>query len=237
MQTKSMFKQIPSLVASALLFTSCSGYQSSSGNDSSQGTFESAAEAWSKLTVAGEVSGGRFDKRPVFRLDKEKKEVVLSLPMAANAHIDGTEATLPLSKISGASLVIEPIEGGGSILTLHVPLAALLKNAKFSTPSKLPNGRPVPLAEGGELPAEVLALADLPMSATIYLGKNVAGLYVTLPLNPLSEVENPIQSADRAKVWGSLHTYPASCLKCKDGGLFTAVQIPADLARLIKENL
>lgn len=230
-------------VALSSLLTACSGYTTSLSLSSVNGAFsESSAQLWNKLSVSGEVSGGRFDKRSVLRLDKEKKELVLSLPMAANAHIDGTQAAFPLSKITGASLEVDAIEGGGSILTLHVPLASLLDPDKFSTPTKLPNGKKLPYATDGELPAETLAIPDVAstgvgLSATIYLGKNIVGLYVTLPLNPLSELDNPIRSADSAKVWGSLHTYPASCLKCKDGGLFTAVQIPTDIAHLIEENL
>ena len=236
------------LLLSATVFSGCSGYQSSlatngaAGNGSLGGgenavTPETPAQAWGKLEVAGEVSGGRYDKTSVFRIDKEKKELILSLPMTANAYVDGTQLTLPLSKLPGASLQLDPIEGG-SALTLHVPLASLVKGVDFADPLKLPNGRPLPFVPEGELPAEALSLTNLTtMSATIYLGKNVVGIYVTLPLNPILELENQIKRADGSKVWGSLHTYPASCLKCKDGGLFTAVQIPADLARLIEDNL
>lgn len=242
---------IVAMLVTSGLITGCSGYQSRltstlTGNDrlsdggKDGGSVDSPAVAWNKLEVAGEVEDGRFKGSQVLRLDKVNKELILNLPMPASPFLDNTQLTLPLRQLAGASIQLDPIEGGGSALTLHVPLASLVRGVDFAEPSKLPNGQPLPGVPDGELPSEALSLTNLTtIKATIYLGKNVVGVFVNTPINPLIALSYPIKSMDGATTWGYLHTIPASTLNvtAKDGGFFIEVQMPDEIARIIDDAL
>lgn len=241
-------KWIATLLVTSVLAVGCSGYQSSLAQSAlpgngSLGNDPSANDpsvAWNKLEVAGEVEDGRFKGTQVLRIDKIKKELILNLPMPASPFLDNTQLTLPLQQLAGSSIQLDPIEGGGSALTLHVPLASLVRGVDFAEPTKLPNGQPLPGVPDGELPSEALSLTNLTsIKATIYLGKNVVGVFVNTPINPLIALSYPIKSFDRATTWGFLHTIPASTfdLKAKDGGFFIAVQLPDEVSRIIDDAL
>ncbi len=238
------------LMMSSSLLTACSGYKSSVGStlaDAGNGSTDTDGSnpgsplggAWGKLEVAGSVGGNsEFKGSQVLKLDKVNKELVITLPLPADGYLNDTQLSLDLPKFPGTKVQLDPMEDGKAALTLHVPLASLVKGVDFGDPTKLPNGRPLPGVPDGELPSEAVRLTNLTdISATIYLGKNVVGVFVNSPLDPLADLSFPIKNQDQTKTWGYLHTLKASTFRGSDGGFFIAVALPDDIARIIEDNL
>ena len=196
------------------------------------------AEKFSQLDYSGSLSSGRYSAMQVLTLDKDKKEVVLQLPVPATGYLDHAQLSQTLTKFPGAILQLDPVSGGGSILTLHVPLAILVKDGSYANPVKLPNGKSIPGVSSGVLASTAVSLTSLtPITATVYLGLNVVGIYVTSPIDPFISLQTPILNADGTQNWGSLYTYPASTVGGKDGGFFISVVVPASISSIIADNL
>jgi hypothetical protein len=210
---------------------------SSSGDSISPVPEPNNDEAWRQMKVDGTVTGGRFDKARTIELDKANKQLVIRLPMLANPYIDGTLINGPIRQLPGASLSLEPLPQGGSALVLRIPLEHVLKGAALSSPSKLPNGDPLPGVPDGELPSLGIQLNNIKnIKATIYLGPTLVGLHVNTPFDPFIATRWPIRNADATRTWGYFFTLPAKP-SVADGGFFLTFALPDDLARIIDNHL
>ena len=196
------------------------------------------AEKFSQLDYSGTLSTGRYSAMQVLTLDKDKKEVLLQLPVPPTGYLDHAQLSQALTKFPGASLQLDPVSAGGSILTLHVPLSILVKDGSYANPVKLPNGKSIPGVSSGVLASTAVSLTSLTtITATVYLGLNVVGIYVNSPIDPFISLQTPILNLDGTQNWGSLYTYPASTVGGKDGGFFISVIVPATISSIIADNL
>jgi hypothetical protein len=196
------------------------------------------ASEWDKLSMNGQVSAGRFASVQVISIDKVTKELVLSLPMPANPYLDGAMIDVPLVQLPGAHIHLDAIAGGGSALSLRVPLASILKGVAIGNPQSLPNGDPLPAVASGQLPSAAVSLSNVAgknINATIYLAVSTLGIYVNTPFNPLVSLSIPIKSEDKTQTWGYLTSVPAKT--GQDGGFFISIHIPDAIARVIDNNL
>jgi hypothetical protein len=185
------------------------------------------ASEWDKLSMNGQVSAGRFASVQVISIDKVTKELVLSLPMPANPYLDGAMIDVPLVQLPGAHIHLDAIAGGGSALSLRVPLASILKGVAIGNPQSLPNGDPLPAVASGQLPSAAVSLSNV-------AGKNInATIY--LAVSTLVSLSIPIKSEDKTQTWGYLTSVPAKT--GQDGGFFISIHIPDAIARVIDNNL
>lgn len=189
-------------------------------------------------TFEGEISEGIFEKTKAVDLDKETKMLKIKLPMMANPYLWGTTAELPIKEIPGAKLTVETAEDGTTSVVLHIPLAALIKGINFPPAAKLPNGDPLPGVPSGELPSLAVQLnATRKINATVYLSKQVVGIYVNTPFDPLVPFKFPIKSKD-GKTIGYFFAVPAKKGTTPvDGGFFLTTQLPDDLSRFLDDHI
>lgn len=223
---------------------SCTNSNNSNGsngagdsNNTGAGGSSSGTPDWQTLKVEGSVSGGRFGKTRVVDIDKAKKELIVRLPMLASPFLDLSIAPIPLPRIPGAQLSLEPLPDEASALVLRIPLSVVLHGVDFLSPSRLPNGDPLPAIPGGELPALAVQLTKVKdIRATIYLAKTLVGIYVNTPIDPFVQATLPIRNEARTRILGYFSTIPAKP-KAADGGFFISVALPEDLVRIIDDNL
>lgn len=193
--------------------------------------------AWEKLQVDGAISGSKFNKTPVLGLDKTTKELMLRLPMLANAQLDGMSLSLPVDSIPGARMGLEPMPEGGSALVLRLPLLHVLRGVRLSDPARLPNGDALPSIPSGELPSTAIDITkDRKVRATVYMAPAVLALFINTPFDPYLAITLPVRSADRTRTWGYFSTIPAK-KGLADGGFFISVALPSDVARAIDDML
>lgn len=192
--------------------------------------------AWESLEFNGTVNGGLFDKTQVVRIDKAAKELIVRLPMSSNPYLDGVIFELPIERLPGSRLTLDPLPNGGSALALRIPLSYVLDGVKFLPPSRLPNGDPLPAIPAGELPATAIRLTqNKDIKATIYLGPTVVGIYVNTPFDPYMRVSFPVRNESRTRTLGYFSTIPAK--SGYEGGFFVSISLPDDIARIIDDNI
>lgn len=196
---------------------------------------------WSDLSMNGSPARGDFKAVQVVSIDKTTKEIVLKLPMPPSPFFDGTPLMVPLQKPPGATVGLEALTGGGTALTLRVPLAAIIrKDVDFPAPSKLPNGDPLPAVADGSLPSEAITINKIgKINATIYFGTQQLAVFVNTPFDPMFAVQIPVMNETATRTWGYLTSIPAKKAPAPvaDGGFFISLQIPDDIARIIDDNL
>jgi len=192
---------------------------------------------WESLKLDGTLDSGRFVGRKVLSLDKEAKELVITMPLPANPDIDFLDSIeIPISKVPGMTVRIEPLFGGGSNVTLRVPLTALIKGIDFPPPARLPNGDPLPSVASGHMPAMAVFLPNIKgYDLTLYLDVGAVALFVPTKFDPMFKITAWIRNEDKTRTWGSLTTIPAK--GNYDGGFFISVQLPDDIARAIDDLL
>jgi hypothetical protein len=194
----------------------------------------SSLEAWKQLDVSASLAGGAFAGVRVLDIDKDSKDLILRLPMPL-IGLDGTSVSIPIDKIPGAKLSLEPLARGGSALALRIPLKAVIRgDVQLSDPTRLPNGDKLPGVPSGEAPSTAVEiLKSKKIAASVYLSKAFVGLYVNTPFDPTIGLQTPFRNGTRT--WGMLTTVPAK--GDVPGGFFISVQLPSDVARIIDDML
>lgn len=197
----------------------------------------STPPTWESLKLDGSLDSGRFVGRKVLTLDKQNKELVITMPMPANPDIDFLDSIeIPITKVPGMRVRIEPLFGGGSNVTLYVPLTALIKGIDFPPAATLPNGDPLPSVASGHMPAMAVFLPNIKgYDLTLYLDVGAVALFVPTKFDPMFKITAWIRNEDKTRTWGSLTTIPAK--GSHDGGFFISVQLPDDIARAIDDLL
>jgi len=232
-------------ILSAALLTSCApafkgtASQSKAGGDnSSNGSNPDSGsndDAWNKISVEGAVQGGEHDQEKAVSIDKERKELVLLIPMPPNPLVD-SNLNVPIPEIPGARLGFETQPDGSKALALRIPLERLLRGIEFLPPSRLPNGDPLPAIPDGELPSIAVKISRwADVKATIYLAPSVVGVFVNTPFDPKFSFTFPIKNKAKTRTWGYLSTVPKK--DAFDGGIFLSFVMPEDLARFIDDHL
>ncbi len=188
------------------------------------------------LVIDGEINGGAFDKTSVIELDKDNKMLILRLPMPANPVLLDVYAEIPIPQIEGAKVTFDSLNNGGFVMSVHLPLDVALKGIDFIEPAKLPNGDPLPMIPGGELPVLALQVHEEDeVQGYLYLGANIVGIYVTTPFNPFIRLTYPIRNKDRSKTLGYFTVLPEK--GDFQGGFFTSLSMPDEVARVLEEIL
>jgi hypothetical protein len=210
---------------------------SSTGNGTGSGTTGPGSTEWDSLNIDGAINGGVFDKTSVISLDKTTKELVVRLPMTTNPYLDGASIALPVDKIEGSRLTLEPLKTGGSTLALRIPLTHILRGVSFLPAQKLPNGDPLPSIPDGELPSTAVQLTKAhDIKATLYLAPTIVGIFVNTPFDPYIRLTLPIRDKARTRTFGYFTTIPAKA-NGAEGGFFLSIALPSDLVRIIDDNL
>lgn len=233
----------------ALMMTACSngGYQGLSsestaapGSNSGQDTGGGTTNPIQNVDMKGYIDGGTYEKSQTFDFDKEKGELLISLPLGMDSSImigGGSIQQLP-----GVTFSTTIKADGNYYLVLHVPVRYFLRSVTTLPPGKLPNGQAVPGMPSGEAPT--LAFQLNPNSSRkvyLYLGVEAVGVYVESPWlscfgSPicLSYLSYPIKNQAKTKVLGNFYMFMPSTGK-KDGGFFITSIIPPEIARILDD--
>lgn len=212
-------------------FKSASGAGATSNSSSSLIGTPQAQTSFQSLTVDGTVSG--YDSTQVIEIDKKNMMLIVRLPSPIPSLMF-TSAVMPIDKIPGATISAEPLSGGGSALTVRIPLSALIKGIAFASPSHLPNGDALPGVPDGELPSVAVNLSKAgSMNPTIYLGPSVIGIYVNSPYSLPIGLTLPIRNKAHTRTWGYVSSIPAK--GADKGGFFVSLALPDDIARIIDD--
>lgn len=207
------------------------------GQGPNDGTPASPGPSWESLKLNGSLDSGRFSGRQVISLDKEAKELIVTMPMPANPDIDFLgPIEIAINKVPGMKVRIEPLFGGGSNVMLRIPLNSLIKGIDFPPSAKLPNGDPLPAVASGHMPALAVQLPNIKgYDLTVYLDVGAVAFFVPTKFDPMFSITAWIRNEDRTRTLGSFTTIPAK--QSHDGGFFISVQLPDDLARAIDDLL
>ena len=228
----SSFRNVASLGGPTAERTSGNG-----GNNQTSGDGAATKNEWSALSVEGTVATGRWENSKVIELDKANKMLVIRMPMAANPFIDGNLLELPVKDVPGIQMSLEPMQDGGSVLVLRVPLKYVAKGVDFLPAARLPNGDPLPAIADGELPSFAVSLTNLAaIKATVYLGRSTVGMFVNTPFDPTFNFTAPIRNSASTRIWGYLSSIRAKS-EAVQGGFFISLALPDDIARIIDNNL
>ena len=215
----------------ASLSKAVSGSNGSSGNTDSGTAFKS-------LAVDGTFS--TYPDTQVIEIDKANLMLVVRLPSPLPASTF-TSTVQQLPQIPGGTVTVEPLTGGGSAIVLRLPLSAVIRGIAVASPSKLPNGDPLPGVADGELPAFAVNLSKMgQINPTIYLGPSVISIYVNSPtaipaIPIIGSLTLPIKNAARTRTWGFFSAIPAK--GTDKGGFYISLGLPDDIARMIDDVL
>ncbi len=208
----------------------------SSGNNGGGNNNQQPDKIPDDIVIDGEINGGVFDKVSVIELDKDNKMVILRLPLAADPVLLSAYARIDIPQIPGAMVTIDSLNPGSLVFSVHLPLDVFLDGLDTIEPGTLPNGDPLPQIAGGELPKLGLKIHENDETeAYLYLGANNFGVFVTTPFNPFIYLTFPIRNKDKTETMGYFTVVPEK--NGFDGGFFTSMKIPDELARILEDCL
>ena len=208
---------------------------SGSGSNGSSGTTDSPAQvAFKNLSVDGSVSG--YEGVQVVEIDKTNMQLIVRLPSPIPSVTFLDFEAFRFKQIPGATMGVETLATGGSALVLRIPLSSLVKGVALSSPSRLPNGDPLPGIPDGELPSAAVTLSRVgSINPTIYLGPSVVAIFVNSPYSLPIGLTFPIKNAAHTRTWGYVSSIPAK--GTDKGGFFVSLALPDDVARIIDDVL
>ena len=188
------------------------------------------------IDLKGSVdSNDSYNKALTFDFDKTRGEFIVMIPMPSGVFFTpvGSFTNYP-------DITFSPIMDatGRMKFGVRIPVKYVLKGTTFSTPSRLPNGDPLPAmpAGYGELPGLALNFPQHNNTQiTLYIGVNAIGVYVTLPENaalPFGFVL-PIKNSAKTRTFGYLTYVPKKGTYAP--GLFISTLIPASVARILED--
>lgn len=186
-----------------------------------------------KVEFEAKVEGGIFSNKPVIKLDWVTKTFQITVPMQVNPFVIEGEGTL--NELKGAKYKIWMDTDGTTMFTLIVPLDYVLKGVDQVPAARLPNGDPLPMVPGGELPYFGLKVNRGQVNnAHIYLGASVFAIFVPTPqFDPTIRLLFPIRTSGQRKTVGYFAAIPKKANF--DGGFYLSLMLPDDIARLIDD--
>lgn len=235
------------LIVPVLFLTACGqeGYKLISGSSNSSAALSldcgdlcgTTAQSWSKVDLAGSVSGGPYDQTQLLSVNPADKTLRLRfrLPFA----LSGGEFRIEIPEIPGAFLSISESNTTlrQSTILVEIPLKYIIRGVQVGgEPKKLPNGNALPGIPGGELPELMVKIQRENLTFYVYLGVNAVGVFMPTPgFDPYFNLSFPIRSANERKVLGYLSTVAEK--GTSSGGFFVSVVVPDDFARVIDDLL
>ena len=178
-----------------------------------------------------------FNGALAFDLDKVRGEFIIMIPLPAGMIFtpSGSFSNYP-------DITYGPIfdAEGRMKIAVRVPVRYVLKGVQFGSPSRLPNGDPLPAmpAGQGELPGLALTFPQNSTQITLYIGLNALGLFASLPEgSALDKIPFgftlPLKSQDKTRTFGYLTFVPKKGTYAP--GLFISTGVPANMARILED--
>jgi hypothetical protein len=188
-----------------------------------------------KVEFDAEVQGGVFSAKKVVHFDWLTKTFTISVPLQVNPFI-GIEASGTIPEIPGASFKVGMEVDGTYRLTLVIPAEHFLKGFDSANPATLPNGDPLPMVPGGELPYFGLKIDKKKVDAHVYLGASVIAIFVPTPsFDPVIRLTFPLRTSGQRKTVGYFAAIPKK--GTFDGGFYVSLMLPDEIARAIEDLL
>lgn len=209
------------------------GQNNGGGNNNPGNTLDS-------VDMKGYVAGGDNEGLKSIDFDKVRGELILTVPV-------GLDFTVPL--LTGSiqkypDILFQTTKGndGKTYFVIRVPVKYVLRGVNNTSPSRLPNGDPLPGVPAGEAPSVGFSLsAGDNRKVYIYMGVEVVAVYFettflscqpSWPICP-STIALPIYNQNRTKQLG---TFAAVVGKNGgNGGFYVATQIPPEMAKILDE--
>ncbi|MCB0391753.1 MAG: hypothetical protein KDD58_10695 [Bdellovibrionales bacterium] len=178
------------------------------------------------IELDGKVSGGVWDGKELLKLDLASQTLLVRVPVDFEAQI--VQGSFPIPGKQGLTLEFVTDTDGSKHLQLRIPLADLLKIDDVINQSGLPNGDPLPMVTGGQLPHIATNIGDTEVH--FYLGKGTAALFVPTKFDPFLTLVFPIKNKkkDTLGYFASIAEKPGF-----NGGLYASVQLPDDMLKAI----
>lgn len=190
------------------------------------------------LDTKGFVDGGTFDKSQTFELDKTSGEMVITLPLGTDATVMIGSGSIP--KLPGVSFytTYNAMTGGYSFV-IRVPVKYFLRDVASLPADRLPNGDPLPMIPGGELPSTAFAINAGARKVYLYLGLDSVALFVESPWISCGDLPVcinftvPIRNTAKTQVVGFFSlVMPKSGTT---GGFFLSAMMPPKMAAILEE--
>lgn len=193
------------------------------------------------VDMKGFVDGGENDAVQTIDLDKEKGELIISLPMGADMTLGLSNGSL--TALPGVTFytTVNP-KDNKAYFVVRVPVRHFLRGVNTLPAGKLPNGDPLPFMPSGEAAAlafEINTGTAHARKAYLYIGVEAVGLFVEskwITCGDLPICIAPwfsIKNAAKTRVIGRLSTVMPK--NGKDGGLFISTIIPPEIARILDQ--
>lgn len=201
-----------------------------SSNENLQETDKTIPES---LSFKGNLDGGQYDGAQVVVLDRPNKAIVFNIPLALDVNIGIAEGEV--KRLPGTTFKTTTNADGAKFLTLSVPLKYILKGTDLVA-AKLPNGDDLPAVPQREYPSVGLSLPNSNnVKIYLYLGVQVAAVFVETPFNPYIDLTLPIRNEAKTRVVGHLGLVPAK--NTFRGGVFVSSVLPNELAQALANFL
>ena len=172
-----------------------------------------------------------------FDFDKTRGEFLILMPLPSGFVFtpQGTFKNYP-------DITFSPVyEASGKVrLAIRVPVKYIIKGLQFVTPTKLPNGDPLPMMPAGqnELPSLGLTFPQHDNTQiSLYIGVNAIAVFMTIPPKysfqlPVN-ITLPIKNKDKSKTYGYLtYVNPKPNFA---SGLFLSTIIPPKIATILED--
>lgn len=207
--------------------------ETSSGLSSGENLQETDKTIPESLSFKGNLDGGQYDGAQVVVLDRPHKAIVFNIPLALDVNIGIAEGEV--KRLPGTTFKTTTNADGAKFLTLSVPLKYILKGTDLVS-AKLPNGDDLPAVPQREYPSVGLSLPNSNnVKIYLYLGVQVAAIFVETPFNPYIDLTLPIRNEAKTRVVGHLGLVPAK--NTFRGGVFVSSVLPNELAQALANFL
>lgn len=192
----------------------------------------------SRVDDSSNKMGMGFNGSLAFDIDKTRGEFVIMLPMPQGVVFTPSGTFSKYPDISFTPM----FDGTGKMkMAVRVPIKYILKGITTVSPTRLPNGDPLPAMPAGQSELPSLALSFPSHNNTkinLYIGTSAVGLFMTLPDKaalPLPiNITVPLKNSDKTRTFGYL-TY----VNAKNGyqpGLFISTAVPPEFARILEDH-
>lgn len=209
----------------------------SGGTDGGGGT----TNTLDRVDLKGYVSSGDYESLKSIDFDKTRGELVLTLPLGMDMMVP--QITGSLSQYP--DIIFQTTKGsdGRTYFVVRVPVKYVLRGVNSTTPTRLPNGDPLPGVPAGELPSVGFTMnAGDGRRVYIYLGVEVIAVYVESDLLKcptnfpicISTIPIPIYNQNRTQQLGNLALVLGK--NGTKGGFYMATKIPPAIAKILDEH-
>lgn len=200
----------------------CSGNdQDPNGNNNSNNNGNQLPAA-PELDLDGKVSGGIWDGKQLIRLDMEKLELVVRVPIGFEAQVVG--GSIPIPGKAGLVVDIVTDDQGETNFEIRVPLGHLIGDTQLPMPAGLPNGDNLPMVPGGKLPHIGTMIGG--KQVDFFLGKGITAMFVPLGFDPPLSLVFPIKNQSKENIG---HIALIGKKGNHKGGVYVSLELPDDV--------